>query len=131
MLATLKWELPSIYFRVQVIVAAAFPPGFPEPSSQLSCFISCTLAPSKYWHFFLRRPLENWSMLNIYDKVKSCFFRPAGRFRAGLARRSRRRSARPTGNRPGTRLPPVLPLSSPRGPRGALPKSKKSSQFRG
>ena len=67
------------------------------------------------------------------NKVKSCFFFDRrGVFATASQGRSRRRSAHPTGNRPGTHRPRVSPSPSPspRGPRGALPKSKISSQFR-
>ena len=60
--------------------------------------------------------------LAYYNQVKSCFFDRRGVFAPGSPGRSRRRSARPMGNRPGSHPPGVSPSPSPCGRRGALPK---------
>ena len=65
------------------------------------------------------------------NKVKSCFFRPAGRFRSGLARPISAPLASDDGESTGDRQSRDSPSPSPRGPHGALSRSKKSSQFRG
>ena len=49
----------------------------------------------------------------IYDKVKSCYFRPARRFRSGLARPISAPLGSPTGNRPVTRRSRVSTSPSP------------------
>ena len=77
-------------------------------------------------------PTPRRAALYLYNKVKSCFFFDRrGVIGPALHGRYRCRSARPTGNRPGTHQSRASPSPSPRGPRGALPKSRKSDQFRG
>ena len=56
----------------------------------------------------------------LYNNVKKYFFDRWRVFAPGSPGRSWRRSARPMGNRPGTRPPRVSPSPSPRGRRGAL-----------
>ena len=91
--------------------------------------VSCTALPrNKVWatttaHFVL----GTWYI----TKYICVFFDRRGVFAPASQGRSRRRSPRPTGNRPGTRRSRASPSPSPRGPCGALSKSKKSSQFRG
>ena len=68
------------------------------------------------------------SLVNI---VRSCFFRPPGRFRDGLARPILAPLASHDGESTGDLRPRASPSPSPRGSRGALSKLKKSSQFRG
>ena len=125
---TKKRVLKNMWHNAKLSLNVAFVRNDPHATSTagwrlIFSPVACQLASPRGKHPTPRREV-------LYNKVKFVFFSPGGPFRNGLARPI----SAPLGSDDGesTGDPPVasLALASPRGPRGALSKSKTSTQFR-